>query len=167
MQTLCMFSTLMGLNKQEECNEMKQVMSAWQQSSSETNKEVEMACLCVIKLDEESWLGYRQLLFKNCRNCSTQLLVHIRVKATNGHQLTISCRILSSTKRHRYWSLQHNHHVLHIDQQTWNSQIMTNETTATLSEKHKQNYRQFLFSLTIELQIHQVMVKTYKQPTYI
>lgn len=78
-----------------------------------TTWEVEIACLRVIEFEEVSRLGHFQLALKNCGNCSTQFLVHIRVKTTDGHQLTIGCWLLSPPKWHGYWSLQHNHHILH------------------------------------------------------
>jgi len=110
MQTLCIFLALMGLNKQEECNEKKCVhgndLSSWQLN-------VEMACLGIKKFEEEPWLGHRQLRLKNGSNCRTQFLVHITAKATNRYQLTISCWLLSSSKCNWYWALQHNHHILH------------------------------------------------------
>lgn len=75
------------------------------------------AHLGVVKLEEVSWLGHRQLGLKNISNCSTQLLVHVRAKATNWNQLTIGSRLLSPTKGYGYRTLQHNHHILYIKRQ--------------------------------------------------
>lgn len=74
------------------------------------------ARLGVVKLEEVSRLGHRQLGLQNVGNCSTQLLVHVGVKATNWDQLTIGSRLLRPTKGDGYRTLQHNHHILYINE---------------------------------------------------
>jgi hypothetical protein len=108
MQTLCIFLSLMCLNKKENAMRRKKCTA-----KTLLCEKVERACLSVIEFEEESRFGNRQLGLKNCGNCSTQLFVHIRIKATNGHQLTIGCWLLSPTKCNGYRSFQHNHHILH------------------------------------------------------
>lgn len=75
----------------------------------------EKTCLGVIEFKEEAGLWNRQLGFKNGGYRSTELLVNIRIETSNRNQLTVGCWLLSPTKCHGNGSLQHDHHILRID----------------------------------------------------